>query len=164
MSAPLVAHFQRLLTYETWANDRVLASLESVPQEMRTRPPFMRAVQLLPHSTLARTVWLMRLRGLPYETPRDWFPSWDTHETRGQMSTVDAQWRDFLATLADDDLARVVVYSSSEGVRYEGTVHDICTHVFNHSTYHRGQVARLVAESGGQRASTDFIVFTRATK
>ena len=34
-------------------------------------------------------------------------------------------------------------------------------HVHNHSTYHRGQLARLVAECGGTPAITDLISLTR---
>jgi uncharacterized damage-inducible protein DinB len=163
-AGPMTAHLQRMLAYESWANERALASLDTVPPEMRTRPSHLRAAQLVPHIMLARMVWLMRIRGVPYENPRDWFPSWPSEETRRQLSTLDAQWQGFLAGLGDADLARPVSYTSSEGVRYESSVWDICAHVFNHGTYHRGQVARLVAESGGQRASTDLVVFTRAQK
>jgi uncharacterized damage-inducible protein DinB len=46
-------------------------------------------------------------------------------------------------------------------VQYASTIHEVLTHVFNHSTYHRGQIARIVHEQGGQRASTDFIAFSR---
>lgn len=161
MSNALAAHFRTMMAYETWANERSLASLETVPPEMRTRPSFLRATQLLPHIFLARTLWLMRARAVPHEHPRDWFPSWPVDETRRQLSTVDAQWRDFLAPLTDADLSRPVPYTASEGRQYSSTVYDICTQVFNHGTYHRGQIARLVAESGGQRAATDFIIFTR---
>ncbi len=164
MNNPQIAALLRLQAYETWANDRALASLDTVPVDMRTRPSFTRAAQLLPHSTLARTIWLMRLRGVKHEIPKEWFPNWTTEETRRQMSTVDAQWREFLGSLTDADTERVITYHSSEGVRYESSVHDICTHVFHHSAYHRGQVARLVSESGGQRASTDYIIFTRVQK
>ncbi len=161
MPEPLVTHFQELLAYEVWANDRAMAAIQSVPTDARTKPPSVRATQLLPHITLARTIWLLRIQGEPYENPTDWFPSWPLDETRRQLVTVDAQWRAFLASLTDPDLARTISYTSSEGIRYESSVRHICTHVFNHSTYHRGQIARLVHESGGQRPSTDFIAFTR---
>ncbi|MFO0830723.1 MAG: DinB family protein [Phycisphaerales bacterium] len=161
MNDPLTAHLQRMLAYETWANERAIASIETVPPELRTRPAYLRAVQLPPHIMLARMVWLLRIRATPYESPRDWFPSWPLDETRRQLSTVDSQWRDFLASLHDPDLTAAVHYTSAEGARYQSSTWDICTHVFNHATYHRGQVARLVAESGGQRAATDLIVFTR---
>ena len=163
MHEPGVARFLRLLEYETWANERGLASLASVPAEQRARPAYARATQLLPHIALARTVWLMRIRGVPFEHPEDWFPSWDSAQAAAELKNLDAQWGDYLGSLRDQDLARAVRYTSSEGMQYVSTVEEVCTHVFNHSTYHRGQLARLVHESGGQRASTDLIAMTRRT-
>ena len=45
MSNALATHFRTMMAYETWANERSLASLETVPPEMRSRPPFLRATQ-----------------------------------------------------------------------------------------------------------------------
>lgn len=50
---------------------------------------------------------------------------------------------------------------STEGVKYESTVLDILTHVVNHSTYHRGQIASLIAATGTKPAVTDYIALTR---
>lgn len=163
MHEPGVARFLRLLAYETWANERSLASLTTVAPEERTRAAYVRATQLLPHVAIARMIWLMRLRGVPFEHPADWFPSWENEKVGAECKNLDTQWRDYLGSLRDADLACEVHYTSSEGMPYIATVEDICTHVFNHSTYHRGQLARLVSESGGQRASTDLIAMTRRT-
>jgi uncharacterized damage-inducible protein DinB len=157
----LIDHFRTLHAFEVWANARVLASLDTVPTAQRTTPAYIRATQLLPHNTLARQVWLWRIQELAYDNPKDWFPAWTIDETRARMGDVDAQWVAYLSTLTDRELARESRYSSSEGVRYVSTIHEILTHVFNHSTYHRGQIARIVHEQGGQRAATDFIAFSR---
>jgi uncharacterized damage-inducible protein DinB len=157
----LIDHFRTLHAFEVWANARSLTSLETVPAGNRGTPAFLRASQLLPHNTLARQVWLWRIQERVYDNPKDWFPAWSIEETRARMVDVDAQWTAYLGALTDSELARQNHYSSSEGVRYVSTIHEIITHVFNHSTYHRAQIARIVHESGGQRASTDFIAFSR---
>lgn len=157
----LIDHFRTLHAYEVWANARALASLETVPGANRGSPAYVRATQLLPHNTLARQVWLWRIQGRAYDNPKDWFPAWSFDDTRARMADVDAQWTAYLGTLTDTELARENHYSSSEGTRYVSTIHEILTHVFNHSTYHRGQIARIVHESGGRRAGTDFIAFSR---
>jgi len=157
----LVEHFRGMLAYETWANGASAASLESVPDQGRLHPSYDRAVRLIPHNLLARKVWLGRLRGEVPELPVEWFPRMTTGAMRDLAATVDRSWTDFLSALRVEDLSRECGYVSSEGVRYVSTVGEVLTHVFNHSTYHRGQVARLVAECGGQRAVTDHIVMTR---
>ena len=34
---------------------------------------------------------------------------------------------------------------------------DVLAHLFMHASYHRGQIARLVAECGGEVEATDYI-------
>ncbi|WP_379084396.1 DinB family protein [Pedobacter sp. UC225_65] len=45
--------------------------------------------------------------------------------------------------------------------QYTGIVKDILFHVFNHSTYHRAQIATLFKESGITPPVTDFIILKR---
>lgn len=157
----MITHWQQMLAYETWANARTLESLRTVPLEHRETPEFKRAQGLLAHNTIARQVWLWRMNAVSYANPTDWFPAWDEVSTLASLADVDGQWKAFLSSLSERDLQREFHYSASDGTPYSSTVGDVCAHVFNHSTYHRGQVARIVHELGGQRASTDHIAFTR---
>ncbi len=156
-----IDRYRRLQVYETEANRRALDSLLTVPDEQRSSRGYARAVQLLPHVHLARRVWLARLVPRPYEMPADWFPSWSLDETRAYAADADRDWSVYLTALTDATLAREVRYTSSEGQSFASLVEDVLIHVYNHSTYHRGQVARLVSECGGKRAVTDFIALTR---
>jgi uncharacterized damage-inducible protein DinB len=154
---PGVARYRKLLAYEQEANERAFASLESVPHGGRGHASFERATRLLPHNQLARSIWLARLEGRPYEVPKDWFPAWSLDQARIAAQEQHREWLEYFEELSDHDLARPVSYVSTEGESFVRLVDDILTHVFNHSTYHRGQLARLVTECGGQRAKTDFI-------
>lgn len=156
-----IERYRRLLQAESEANRRVLESLLSVPEGRRGSEGYKRALACMAHNQLARRVWLMRLTGVAYDPIPDWFPAWPVEQIRREADAADHAWREYLATLPEPALDRELEYTSSEGVRYASTVDDILTHVFNHSTYHRGQVARLVTEHGGQRASTDFVALTR---
>ncbi|MDX2132205.1 MAG: DinB family protein [Planctomycetota bacterium] len=160
----LIGHFRRMLAYEAWANELAVASIESVPQANRRGEAWERLVGLLPHVALARQVWMWRIRRTPYQNPLDWFPGLTPQETRARLAEVDASWGAYIAGLREEDLEQECLYTSSEGVTYVSTVGEILTHVLNHSTYHRGQVARLVRECGGQRASTDFILMSRRAR
>lgn len=158
----IIEHYKSLQRYEAWANARSIESIESVPAISRGAMQHTRALQVMSHSQIARTVWLSRLQG-KVERVSDWFPPWTIAEIREKAGGQDRDWESFLGTVTEPDIARAVRYTSSEGVAYESTVGEIITHVYNHSTYHRGQVARLVTEAGGKRASTDFIALTRRT-
>lgn len=156
----LIEHFRMMQAYETWGNAATLDAIDSVPPQSRTGTHFMRAIQVMAHNQVARSVWLARLEGRS-EKPSDWFPAWPVGDTRAKAGDLDARWTAYLAKLTDADLDRKIVYSSSEGIGYSSTIAEILAHVYNHSTYHRGQITRLVTEAGGRRATTDLIAMTR---
>lgn len=157
------ALFLGMLAYETWASSAVIESLKTVPEDQTAGPAFTRALQVMAHVQIARRVWLGRVAGSPAEMPKDWFPAWKPPQLVESAAQLDTQWHEYLLRLTPAELDREVEYRSSEGVGYISRVQDILTHVFNHSTYHRGQVARLVTQAGGRRAVTDFIARTRRT-
>jgi uncharacterized damage-inducible protein DinB len=126
---------------------------------MQTSPEYDRAVQLLPHNQLARAIWLSRLRGEPFAVPADWFPAWPLAETRERAAAMDRGWAEYLDSISDADLTLAVSFKGGDGQMHRKLVEDILIHVFNHSTYHRGQLARCVAHCAGQRAMTDYIRF-----
>lgn len=156
----LLDHFRGMMKAEAEANRRALESLDSVPLDGRDSPSFQRALEVMAHIQLARHVWLERLHNRAIK-PLDWFPPQTVSATRDDSRRLDALWTRYLDSLTDANLADECSYTSSEGVRYTSLVHEILAHVLNHSTYHRGQVARFVTESGGNRAQTDLIAFTR---
>jgi len=160
---PLIDHYVRLLAYETWANERAVVSIESIPPGNRGDDRYQRVIGLLPHCLLARQVWLWRVNAVAYDTIKDWFPPMSPRQIAEIALDVDAQWSQYLGALTEAELAREIHYTASDATAYVSRVADILTHVFNHSTYHRGQIARLVNELGGQRASTDSITFSRST-
>lgn len=157
-----ITHAARMLDYETWATEAVVRSLLTVPIEQSASPMFIRALRIMGHIQIARRVWLARIEGRT-DRPEDWFPPWTVDQIREISAEIDGTWRRYARRLTTDELDRTVAYTSSEGALYSSRVEDVLTHVFNHSTYHRGQVARLVTDGGGSRASTDYIVHTRAT-
>lgn len=160
----MIRHYQDLLRYDTWANGRSLDSLETVPESRRTEPPYARASGLVPHILLARRIWLMRIRATQHPMPTDWFPATETSAARELAKAVDHDWTQFLAGVTEQELDREVTYTASDGTKYASTVREILSHVFNHGTYHRGQIARIVTELGGTRSATDHIIFTRSAR
>lgn len=159
----VIEHYREMLRYEIWANARVIESLETIPVSSRHGRDFDRAMSLLAHNALARKVWLWRIHGTAYENPADWFPVSSLEAQRQACEEADRAWRDFIESLDDAALDREVRYAASSGDKFSSTLRDVLVHVFNHSTYHRGQIARLVTECGGQRVPTDFIAINRVT-
>lgn len=154
-------HFARLLAYERWASAAAADSLRTArPAAPEAAAALDRARGIFGHIQSARHLWLSRLGAVP---PRPWvkFPDAPLEAIAADAASLDRLWGDYLSSLTEADLHRVVSYSSTEGHPYTTPVRDILTHVFHHSTYHRGQIAMLVRQAGGEPAVTDLIVWAR---
>lgn len=156
--ATFLDHYRELLAYEKWANQRSLDSIETIPVERRSGAAYERLLALIPHNLTARRIIRMRILEQAYENPTTWFPSMSVAEARAMAAEVDAEWDAFLGTLTLADMERSHSYKTSDGTPHTRLIRRTLTHAFNHSTYHRGQIARLVTEHGGQRAATDFML------
>lgn len=164
-------HFARLLEYEVRCTELVLASLKDAQRTVEElslaslAAPFERAVAIFCHVQAARMIWLHRLDPALAAFPEDGlFPIWPLRLAESRAREMDRAWEGFAQkVLPGADLGRAVRYRSTEGVEYESTASDILTHLVNHSTYHRGQIANLVAATGTKPAVTDFIALTRRT-
>lgn len=151
-------HFKTLQRYETWASAKSLAALRTGSGDHLTR-----ARGIFAHIQMARHEWLFRLGHID-RRPWTMFPEWNADQCEADAHRLDEQWSAYLNTLSETDLDGEVHYKSNEGKPFASLRRDILTHVYNHSTYHRGQIAILVKLAGGTPPdTTDFVVLTRHT-
>ncbi|MEO1534225.1 MAG: DinB family protein [Planctomycetota bacterium] len=153
-----VDRFQRQQAYERDCGASVLASLDSVPDANRPDAAGARAFAIAAHIQAARLLWLSRLTGSA-APPRIFFDRVELGEVERMTAEADAGWDRYIDELAPERLSDVTRYTSMAGNTQECPVADILTHVFNHGMYHRGQIAILVTQAGGEAAVTDFIFF-----
>ena len=160
----LADRYRRWFAYEKDAHEKTLQSLRTVAEERRTHPSFRKAVSLVGHLVAARQLWLFRLgiRDHAPSTVAEFFPEGLTlDDLASRLRDVHREWDDYLQGLDETELSRVFEYRALEGDRYRNRVEDIVTQLFGHSWYHRGQVASLVRELGGQPAATDYVFWVR---
>ena len=156
-----IERYRRWYTYEKDVHAKVLASLDTVPEDRRTSPEFGKAVALLAHMVAARKLWLYRMGGSP-DSPKDiFFESPSLEWVQDALAGMEAAWSTYLDRLTDTDLERVFEYKALDGGGYENTVVDVLTQLFGHSWYHRGQIAMLIRNLGGTPAVTDFVFWCR---
>lgn len=162
-----VRFFKTLFEYECWANALVNDSIGTARAALERdgaaaeAPALIRAAEIWAHVQAARRLWLSRL-GYAEPPEEGLFPIWPPRRAVQECAILDAMWTAYITQRLDPaECDRQAKYTTTEGQRYSSTVHEILAHVVNHSTYHRGQIARLVAEAGGTPPATDFILFTR---
>jgi uncharacterized damage-inducible protein DinB len=155
-----VERFRHGYEYEKDCNRKALQMLRSVPSSARALPSFARAVGKMAHLVAARHMWLHRL-GVAPDRPESWFPPTTLEQLPALVSAIEGRWTAYLASLTEADVAGEFTYTGSDGKRYTWRLLDLLTQVFGHAWYHRGQIAMLVKDLGGEAIDTDYIFWNR---
>ena len=149
----LKEHLLHLLKYNDWATREAAISLKGIEKKDA------KLLELLSHIVSAQKVWLERTLGREvYSNP------WQKHTVEECISLSTSQtveWINLLESLSHKELEKRIEYTNSKGESNTNSIKDIVSHLINHSTYHRAQLAQKVKTLGGKPALTDFIVYQR---
>jgi uncharacterized damage-inducible protein DinB len=159
-----LSDIKRQYAYSRWATARLLAAAENLSSNELHKQhgtSFGSLHGTLDHLYGAERVWLDRWKGSsptarpsvgPTASPLDFAAAWEKIWT---------EQNEFLADLAEQSLDRELVYRDLRGAAAHATMGDVLFQVANHATYHRGQIASLLRQSGINPPATDFLVFAR---
>ncbi len=153
---------RELLSYNTWANNRMLDATSQLDAEQFARE--LGGSYPSTQATLAHMVWAEWL----------WLERWQDHSPMEVFQpsqfpspqSVSSRWRAiqagqgvFMSSLTEEALQRVGRYINRKGETWEYVRWRQLQHLFNHSTYHRGQVTNMLRQLGADPATTDFLVY-----
>ena len=147
-------HVIRLFDYVNWANSRILHQLQSLSGV----PP--KTIHLLEHVLSAEKIWLNRLVDDATSKISAW-PNSGLTECDRLVRENRENYNVFLASLSEQDMLNIVTYHSLIGDLYHNSILDILTHVYQHGSYHRGQIASYLRNGGFEPVNTDYITFVR---
>lgn len=137
--------------YNRWANQKLVEALAQKPANEEVMLKFS-------HIALAEEVWLDRLDGKPV-AGRNIFETMPIEAIDALLTKCFSRWEIFINQCPDFNKA--LTFKRLDGTPMENTVGDILTHIFNHGTYHRAQIATLMRQQGLQPVITDYIAFAR---
>ena len=143
----------KLFRHQAWADGLVLEGLRRTPGGPS------RAQELLSHLVGVEHVWLSRIHGRPPQHAV--WPELTLDACASLAADNAGAFAELLSDSTDDGLQREVDYRNSAGLAFRSTVEDILLQVALHGAYHRGQIALVVREAGGQPVPSDFIGFAR---
>ena len=138
-------HIDLIWNYNYWANWRIVARVESLTDvQIAERAPYMweSILRTLAHTLGAEWLWRQRIQAGMSPTSSEYQAQFTT------LALLKASWaeeevamRAYLAGLDDNDLERVVEYTTTNGDTFRRPLWQILTHVVNHGTQHRSEVA-----------------------
>jgi uncharacterized damage-inducible protein DinB len=151
-----------LLSYNTWANKRMLdavSRLDALEFSRNLGGSYPSVQATLTHMVWAEWLWLGRWHD---RSPMELFEPGefpDVTTIRDRWQSVQAGQSTFLASLSGDQLERVGRYTNRKGEVWEYVLWRQLHHAFNHSTYHRGQVTNMLRLLGARPVATDFLAY-----
>jgi uncharacterized damage-inducible protein DinB len=152
--------------YNEWANKRITDAMYKLEtrledKEISSSFPSIRAT--VHHSWSAEFVWLQRLL-LSQQ------PIWIESVFKGPFEEACREWLLVSAALIQfihdqrDDKAftHMLRFADRSDITYKMPLHQVLHQVFNHSTYHRGQLVTMLRQVGVSNIpQMDFILFAR---
>lgn len=155
-----------LARYNVWANKLIIEVVLKLDIEQLDKPiisSFDSIRKTIMHTYAAEYVWLQRLQLAEQ-------PAWLGNEIDRPIFDVCMHWQEVSATLLkfvekqfdDKALEHVLQYYNLQKVSTKMPVYQVLMHVFNHATYHRGQLVTMLRQAGvAKLPSTDFMIWTK---
>ncbi len=144
-------HFLTLYHYETWANQKIIESIESYA------PNDQQILRLFSHILSSQTIWLQRLNH--QSTLQSAWQVLAVEECKLQMHQNHQMLMEFLDKT--ENFSQKIDYKNTKGECFTNTVYEILTHLFNHSSYHRGQIVFCLKNYTHELPVTDLIFYWR---
>jgi uncharacterized damage-inducible protein DinB len=153
---------KRRYDYSYWANARLFAVISQLTPEQFTREvagSWASIRNTLVHVMSAEWGWIARSGG-PARGPQlkpDDYPT--LASVTEQWSIVEGYAREFLGTLTDADLDRVVEFTLDVTGTQAMSIGEMLQHAATHGVHHRGQIALLLRVIGMPPGNFDLLFY-----
>lgn len=154
--------------FNAWANGLlldVIATLTTEQQEQAIVSSFPTVRSMVLHLLDANSIWWQRIQlQEKILRPSQNFEG-DFTAVYAALRKVDGQWVEYVQKANDHLFTHEFQYFDLKKQPQKSMVQDVLVHLFNHGTYHRGQLVMMLRQLGVEKIpSTDYIAWTRLRK
>lgn len=157
-----------MAAYNVWASQQLVQAIGALPEEKAVQElpsSFSSLLKTILHMWDAESIWWQRLRLQErIDRPSEGFKGAVKEAAQGLLAQS-RQWEEWVNTATDLQLEHVFQYQTFDKAQFKQPVWQMLVHVFNHGTYHRGQLVTLLRQLGVSKVpATDFILWSRGKK
>ncbi len=153
--------------YSQWAHKRLfdlISTLSAEQQHAIIPSSFNSLYKTVYHIWTAESLWLGRLKQDPIKIKEDPFNG-IFEKLTASLELLDQQWVDWLNSKEDIQLTQKIHYNNQAGQPFSQPYDLLLMHIFNHNTYHNGQLVSMLRALGVDKIpATDFIAWARLTE
>jgi uncharacterized damage-inducible protein DinB len=159
---------KQLASYNIWANQKLTDLILSLPEEKQLADvpsSFNSLFKTLLHMWDAESIWWQRMKLQERVVrPSDNFQG-SMQDVVSGLSQLNRQWEEWVGNASELSLEHVFQYYTDKKECVKMPISTMLTHVFNHGTYHRGQLVNMLRQLGIIKIpQTDFSLYSRSKK
>lgn len=155
-------------SYHIWANQLLIERILKLPEELKSQEvisSFNGLAKTLLHMWDAESMWWQRMKLQEQITrPSENF-SGNMQDIIKSLTHQSKQWQEWVMNAQEHMLDHEFIYSNTKREKFKQPIYQMLLHLFNHGTYHRGQLVTILRQLGvTDIPPTDFIVWSRGKK
>ena len=157
--------FVQYAAYNVWANQRIADCITKLSEEQVNRvlvSSFTSIYATILHLWDAEAIWWQRLKMQEQlEIPGTAFTG-TAVELCNNLLKQSKQWKDWTDLATEAAMEHEFIYRNTKKEQFKQPVHEIMMHLFNHQSYHRGQLVTMFRQVGfTEIPNLDYISFVR---
>jgi uncharacterized damage-inducible protein DinB len=158
---------QQYAAYNVWANNILMERISVLSEKQINKEiasSFPSLYKTTAHLWFAEDIWWQRMKLVENITVAASSFTGSFSELCIHFYKQSQQWAAWVHAANDNELSRVFAYIRNK-VPYKMKVQDMLLHLFNHGTFHRGQLVTLLRQLGEDKIpATDFAAWCRLQK
>lgn len=151
--------------YNVWANQRMVECIENLSDDQINREinsSYKSIYATLLHLWDAESIWWQRIKlQEQIDVPSTNFNG-SVLELGNSLMKQSKQWKEWTDLATEAALEHEFIYRNSKKEQFKQPVNEVLIHLFNHQSYHRGQLITMFRQVGLETIpNSDFINFSR---
>lgn len=154
---------KQLASYNVWASQRLFEQIRLLPEEKQKAElpsSFKSIYQTVLHMLDAESIWWQRIKlQEKISRPSENFNG-SMEDAMKALLNQSKSWDAWVSAASELSIDHVFQYYTTKKELVKLPVYQVLLHVFNHGTYHRGQLVNMLRQLGVEGIKpTDFVVW-----
>jgi uncharacterized damage-inducible protein DinB len=151
--------------YNVWANQRMVECISNLADDQINREvnsSYKSIYATLLHMWDAEAIWWQRVKlQEQIDVPSQHFKG-SVLELGNNLLKQSKQWKEWTDLATEAAIEHEFIYRNSKKEQFKQPIAEALMHLFNHQSYHRGQLITMFRQVGLEAVpNTDFIAFSR---
>ena len=156
---------QQYAAYNAWANKKILdnaSGLSEAQLNAEIVSSFPSIYKTVAHLWEVESVWWQRIKLTEHVIWPSASFTGDFAELGKNLLQTSAQWDQWVKDTTEAGLQHVFLYQNSKKEQFKQPIYEMLVHLFNHQSFHRGQIVTMFRQLGMEKITgMDFVLFCR---